>query len=131
MLRSARLGKQRQRSRIARVDAGAQLPWLVETFRTRSPAKYRQLRVYQILPARRVARALDIPHCSVVLARGDATGPAWHAAEDYLMEDAGIRMDANPELRMSASETDRSVLGDSGKIAAIPFSIEALEVRAR
>jgi two-component system, cell cycle response regulator len=79
--------------------------------------------IYRIL-ARRVANALDIPHCSVVLARaGDAAGSVVAAADEYLIEDVGIRMDNNPEL-VSALETDRSVLGEGGRVAAIPFSIE-------
>ncbi|MEO7083031.1 MAG: diguanylate cyclase [Gemmatimonadaceae bacterium] len=79
--------------------------------------------IYQIL-SRRIARALGITHCSVVLARaGDATGLVVAAADDYLIEDVEIRMDLNPELA-SALETNRSVLGNGGRVAAIPFSIE-------
>ncbi len=79
--------------------------------------------IYQIL-ARRVAHALDIAHCAVVFARaGDAAARVVAAAEEYLGDEAGILLEDNPELA-SALETERSVLGDDGSVAAIPFAIE-------
>ncbi|HEY4304748.1 MAG TPA: response regulator, partial [Gemmatimonadaceae bacterium] len=65
--------------------------------------------IYRIL-ARRVARALEISHCSVVLARpGDATGVVAAAHEDASIHDVEIRLDQYPEIGV-ALDTGRSVL---------------------
>jgi two-component system cell cycle response regulator len=54
--------------------------------------------IYRIL-ARRVARALGISHCSVVLARdGDAMGVVAAAFEDPATADLEIRLDRYPEI---------------------------------
>ena len=65
--------------------------------------------LYGIL-TRRVATALEISHCSVVLAQtGDDTGIVAAAAEDPSIRDAEVRLDRYPEIAM-ALETDRPVL---------------------
>ena len=70
--------------------------------------------IYRIL-ARRVARALDISHCSVVLARlGDATGTVAAAFEDQSIESLAIRLERYPEI-VRALETGRPVLVTDAK----------------
>jgi two-component system, cell cycle response regulator len=65
--------------------------------------------IYRLL-ARRVARALDISHCSVVLARaGDMIGTVAAAAEDATIHDVEIRLDGYPEIT-TALESERPVL---------------------
>jgi two-component system cell cycle response regulator len=65
--------------------------------------------IYRLL-ARRVARALEISHCSVVLARaGDLSGTVVAAAEDASIEDFEIRLDGYPEIS-TALESERPVL---------------------
>lgn len=71
--------------------------------------------IYRIL-ARRVARALDISHCSVVLARvGDATGTVAAAFEDQTIENLAIRLERYPEI-VRALEIGRPVLVNDAKI---------------
>src|SRR5262245_28243578 len=54
--------------------------------------------IYRIL-ARRVARALDISHCSVVLARvGDAMGTVAAAFEDPTIANLEIQLNRYPEI---------------------------------
>jgi two-component system cell cycle response regulator len=70
--------------------------------------------IYRIL-ARRVARALDISHCSVVLARvGDATGTVAAAFEDQTIENLAIRLERYPEI-VRALEIGRPVLVNDAK----------------
>jgi two-component system cell cycle response regulator len=65
--------------------------------------------IYRIL-ARRVARALDILHCSVVLARpGDMHGIVVAAHEDPGIHDVEIELAQYPEIG-AALESNRSVL---------------------
>jgi two-component system cell cycle response regulator len=65
--------------------------------------------IYRLL-TRRVARSLDISHCSVVLAHaGDETGTVAAAAEDPSIQDVAIPLAAYPEIS-AALETDRPVL---------------------
>ncbi len=102
--------------------------------------------IYRIL-SRRVARALEISHCSVVLARpGDATGVVAAAHEDATIHDVEVRLDQYPEIN-AALDSGRSVLvediashplfagmrqlwQDEGRrvairsVATIPFSID-------
>ncbi|MEP6492648.1 MAG: diguanylate cyclase [bacterium] len=67
--------------------------------------------IYRIL-ARRVARALEISHCSVILAKsGDETGSVAAAAEDSTIADVDVRLDQYPEIA-TALETGRPVLVD-------------------
>ena len=55
--------------------------------------------VYHIV-ARRVARALDISHCSVILARpGDQTGIVTAAFENPALRNVEINLDRYPEVR--------------------------------
>ncbi len=62
------------------------------------------------LLARRVARALDLSHCSVILARpGDATGRVATAFEDPTMRDREIELARYPEIR-TALEHGQAVL---------------------
>jgi len=65
--------------------------------------------IYRIL-ARRVARALEISHCSVVLGQtGDVVGTVVAAAEDPSVTDLEVRLDRYPEILM-ALESGRAVL---------------------
>jgi two-component system cell cycle response regulator len=71
--------------------------------------------IYRIL-ARRVARALEISHCSVVLARpGDVVGTVAAAHEDASIHDVDIRLDRYPEIA-AALEAGRSVLVEDARI---------------
>ena len=102
--------------------------------------------IYRLL-ARRVARALEISHCSVVLARpGDLTGVVAAAHEDSTIHDIEVLLDRYPEIT-AALESGRPVLvadarthplfahmrevwANEGKavemqsVATIPFSID-------
>jgi two-component system cell cycle response regulator len=65
--------------------------------------------IYRII-ARRVARALDISRCSVVLASaGDAVGTVAVAHDDPSIRNLEIRLERYPEI-MRALETGRPVL---------------------
>ncbi len=65
--------------------------------------------IYRLL-ARRVARALEISHCSVILARqGDAVGTIAAALEDSTVRDVEIRLEQFPEVS-AALESERSIL---------------------
>ena len=65
--------------------------------------------IYRLL-AIRVARALEISHCSVVLARpGDSVGTVAAAAEDATIEELEIALDGYPEIG-TALESERPVL---------------------
>ena len=65
--------------------------------------------IYKVL-ARRVARALDLRHCSVVLAAvGEATGTVVAAYDDPTITDLEVRIERYPEL-LAALRTARPVL---------------------
>jgi two-component system cell cycle response regulator len=65
--------------------------------------------IYRVL-ARRVSRALEISHCSVVLARaGDAIGTVVASVEDPAISDLEISLERYPEI-VSALDTGRPVL---------------------
>jgi two-component system cell cycle response regulator len=65
--------------------------------------------IYRVL-TRRVARALQISHCSVVIARpGDVVGTVVAAFEDQGVSDLEIRLDDYPEIA-TALESQRAVL---------------------
>jgi two-component system cell cycle response regulator len=67
--------------------------------------------IYEIL-TRRVAKALNISHCSVVLARlGEATATVSAAAEDASILAVEVRLDRYPEIA-AALESDQTVLVD-------------------
>jgi len=67
--------------------------------------------IYRVL-ARRVARALDIRHCSVVLAdAGDATGTVVAAYADPSITNLEVRIERYPEF-VAALRTQRPVLVD-------------------
>jgi two-component system cell cycle response regulator len=71
--------------------------------------------IYRIL-ARRVARALEISHCSVVLARaGDAVGVITAAVEDSSIHDVEVELDRYPEIA-AALESERPVLVEDARI---------------
>jgi two-component system cell cycle response regulator len=71
--------------------------------------------IYRIL-TRRVARALEISHCSVVLARaGDTAGSVAAAHEDSTIHDVDIRLDHYPEIT-AALDTERPVLVEDARI---------------
>lgn len=65
--------------------------------------------IYRVL-ARRVARALDLRHCSVVLVgSGESTGSVVAAFDDPAIENLQVRLDRYPEL-VEALRTGRPVL---------------------
>jgi two-component system cell cycle response regulator len=65
--------------------------------------------IYRVL-ARRVARALDLRHCSVVLASsGDATGTVVATYDDPSITDLQVQIGRYPEL-VAALRTGRAVL---------------------
>jgi two-component system cell cycle response regulator len=65
--------------------------------------------IYQVL-ARRVARALDLTRCSVVLARpGDRTGIVAASFESSLIKNFELNLDRYPEIR-AALESGKPVL---------------------
>jgi two-component system, cell cycle response regulator len=65
--------------------------------------------IYKVL-ARRVARALDLRHCSVVIAApGESTGTVVAAYDDPSITDLTVQIDRYPEL-LSALRTGRVVL---------------------
>lgn len=65
--------------------------------------------IYRVL-ARRVARALDLRHCSIVLASaGDATGTVVATYDDPSITDLQVQIERYPEL-MAALRTNRLVL---------------------
>jgi two-component system, cell cycle response regulator len=71
--------------------------------------------IYRIL-ARRVARALEISRCSVVLARpGDVVGTIAAAVEDNSVQDVDVRLADYPEIR-AAIESGRPVLVEDARI---------------
>ncbi len=70
--------------------------------------------IYRIL-ARRVARALEISHCSVVLARaGDVVGTVAAAHEDSAIQDVDVQLDHYPEIT-AALESSRPVLVEDAR----------------
>lgn len=67
--------------------------------------------IYRLL-VRQVGRALEISHCSVVLARaGDLHGVLAAAYEDATIQDVDIRLDQYPEIT-AALESSRPVLAE-------------------
>jgi two-component system cell cycle response regulator len=71
--------------------------------------------IYRLL-TRRVARALEISHCSVILARAaDELGTVVAAAEDPTLQDVEITLSAYPEIG-TALETDRPVLVEDATV---------------
>ena len=74
--------------------------------------------IYHIL-ARRVARALSISHCSVVLARpGDRTGIVATAFENPALRNLEIQIDRYPEIR-AALDHGRAVLIEDVKTSPL------------
>ena len=101
--------------------------------------------IYRIL-VRRMAWALELSHCSIILARaGDSIGTVAAAHDEHGMRELEIRLDRQPEIR-TALESGRPVLvadvhthplfddaagpADLGQqvdvrsVAVIPFSID-------
>ena len=101
--------------------------------------------IYRIL-VRRMAWALELSHCSIVLARaGDSIGTVPAAHDEHGMREVEIRLDRHPEIR-AALESGRPVLvadvhthplfdevqgpadvdqhADVRSVAVIPFSID-------
>jgi two-component system cell cycle response regulator len=71
--------------------------------------------IYRIL-ARRVARALEISHCSVILARrGDLVGTVAAAHEDSSIHDVDIRLDQYPEIS-AALDSARPLLVEDARV---------------
>jgi two-component system, cell cycle response regulator len=74
--------------------------------------------IYHIL-ARRVARALDLTHCSVILAHpGDATGVVASSFEDPALRNFEISLNRYPEIK-EALETGQPVL--IGDVSSSPL----------
>jgi len=71
--------------------------------------------IYRLL-TRRIARSLEITHCSVILAKpGDATGTVAAAAEDPAIQDVEIPLSAYPEIS-AALDSDRPVLIEDASV---------------
>ena len=84
--------------------------------------------IYKVL-ARRVARALDLRHCSVVLATpGEDVGTVVAAYDDPAITDLQVRIDRYPEL-VTALRTNRPVL--IGDIAQDPMFADTRELWKR
>ena len=84
--------------------------------------------IYRIL-ARRVARALEISHCSVVLARaGDVVGTVAAAHEDSSIQDVDIRLDHYPEIS-AALESGRPVLVEDARLHPLFAAMRDVWVR--
>lgn len=105
--------------------------------------------IYRIL-ARRVARALSISHCSVILARpGDAVGTVATAFENPTLRNFEIRLERYPEIRTALddgvavliqdvqthplyAEVRKSWLAEGRRVAirsviALPFTLDRLQ----
>ena len=68
--------------------------------------------IYNIL-ARRVARALNVSHCSVILARpGDTTGIVATAYENPSLRDQPVDLSRYPELRAALDAGQPVLVGD-------------------
>jgi diguanylate cyclase (GGDEF)-like protein len=101
-LREARL-EARQRAGEAAIQA-EMLDILHEV-----TAAFAPVEIYRVL-ARRVANALSLARCSVVLAKhGDPFGRVVVAAEEPSVRDLEVRLDRYPEI-VRALETNRAVL---------------------
>lgn len=84
--------------------------------------------IYRVL-VRRVARALDLRHCSVVLASaGDATGTVVATYDDPSITDLQVQIERYPELVM-ALRTNRPVL--VGDVLLDPMFTEVRELWKR
>jgi two-component system cell cycle response regulator len=84
--------------------------------------------IYRVL-ARRVARALDLRHCSVVLAApGDMTGTVVATYDDPSITDLQVQIGRYPEL-MNAMRTGRAVL--VGDVLQDPMFAEVRELWRR
>jgi len=84
--------------------------------------------IYRIL-TRRTAYALEISHCSVVLARpGDAIGTVAAAHEDANVHDMNVQLEHYPEVR-AALDTGRPVLVED--VSGHPLFTNIREVWAR
>ena len=81
--------------------------------------------IYNIL-ARRVARALSVSHCSVILARpGDATGIVATAFEHPAIHDHPIELARYPELRAALDE-GRAVLVEDVSVSPLYAGVREL-----
>jgi two-component system cell cycle response regulator len=68
--------------------------------------------IYHLL-ARRVARALDVSHCSVILARpGDRVGLVATAYENPALRNLEIQIDRYPEIRAALDHGRAVLIGD-------------------
>jgi len=86
--------------------------------------------IYRVL-ARRLARTLEISHCSVVLARvGDSTGTVVAAVEDPAITDLEVRLDRYPEI-VSALESGRAVLVQDAAAHALFTSVREIWEKER
>lgn len=85
--------------------------------------------IYHLL-ARRVARALALTHCSVILAReGEAPRVVATAYESRLARDFQLRMEAYPELR-TALDTARPVLVEDVRTSPLYENVRHVWSRA-
>jgi two-component system cell cycle response regulator len=84
--------------------------------------------IYNIL-ARRVARALSVSHCSVILARpGDTTGIVATAFEHPALRNHPIDLTRYPELR-AALETGSAVLIEDVRVSPVFSAVRELWAR--
>lgn len=81
--------------------------------------------IYHIL-ARRVARALDLTHCSVILARpGDRDGIVATSHEDPSLRNFRIELERYPEIR-AALDHGRAVLVEDVRTSPLYESVRAV-----
>jgi two-component system cell cycle response regulator len=84
--------------------------------------------IYRIL-ARRVAEALDISHCSVILARADDSfGTVAAAHEDSAIRDITMQLDEYPEIK-AALDSGRPVLVEDAATHPLYASVRAASAR--
>jgi two-component system cell cycle response regulator len=91
--------------------------------------------VYHVL-ARRVARALAVSHCSVVLARaGDARGVVASAFENPKLQNAAVEVDDYPELRQALDSDEPVLIEDLASHALYagrrPLGLDGVEIPVR
>jgi two-component system cell cycle response regulator len=86
--------------------------------------------IYGIL-TRRVAKALGISHCAVVLARvGEPTATVAAAAENSRIHDIEVRLDRYPEIA-AALDSDRAILVDDAMTHSLFVELREAWARER
>lgn len=107
--RAARAAQQRRDDELARAQEDIATSRQLVEILNEVASELAAAEIYKVL-ARRVARALDLRHCSVVLAsNGESTGTVVAAYDDPTIADLQVRIDRYPEL-VAALRTNRPVL---------------------